>query len=397
MKGTYKKRGTLIMPAIVLPLLLTLGLSITLNEMKKYSDIDDSVALASTFFTMPDASKDLIQLLQNEQSPIISQPVHQQNEQNVDKLIQKPSPETEIIENIPEENTVVVDETPSQSEQNIILNIPDAPSSPNRGIVITEQYTKGSTLSAIPYGSGFIKNVTGLSADEVLAYASEEPEFNILKNGLPQVLIYHTHTTECYLEDDIGEFDLSYNGHTENPEKNMVRIGEEIVNQLEAIGIEVIHEKTIHDYSYNGSYGKSAETVENILAQYPSIEIALDIHRDAIVRDDSTIIKPTASIDGKNAAQVMIISGCDNGSMNMPNWSHNLRFAARLQDKMESMFPGLTRPILFDYRSYNQRLTNGSLLIEVGSHANTLDEAIYAGELVGKALAAYLEEVVGGE
>ena len=89
-------------------------------------------------------------------------------------------------------------------------------------------------------------------------------------------------------------------------------------------------------------------------------------------------------------SQVMIISGCDDGTMNMPNYMQNYHFACRLQENMEGMFPGLTRPILFDYRHYNQDLTTGSLLLEVGTHGNTLEQAQYAGELVGKALSKTL-------
>ena len=170
----------------------------------------------------------------------------------------------------------------------------------------------------------------------------------------------------------------------------MVSVGDAITAQLEAAGIGVIHNATIHDYpSYNGSYDRSAETVRQILQQYPSIRVVLDIHRDAIQKDN-TLIQPVVEINGKESAQVMIISGCDDGTMNMPNYMQNYHFACRLQENMEGMYAGLTRPILFDYRHYNQDLTTGSLLMEIGTHGNTLEQAQYAGELVGKALAQTL-------
>ena len=170
----------------------------------------------------------------------------------------------------------------------------------------------------------------------------------------------------------------------------MVSVGDAITEQLEAAGIGVIHDATIHDYpSYNGSYDRSAETVRKNLAQYPSIKVVLDIHRDAI-QQENTLVQPIVEVNGKEAAQVMIISGCDDGTMNMPNYMQNFHFACLLQGNMESMFPGLTRPILFDYRHYNQDLTTGSLLMEVGTHGNTLEQAQYAGELIGKALAQTL-------
>jgi stage II sporulation protein P len=169
-----------------------------------------------------------------------------------------------------------------------------------------------------------------------------------------------------------------------------VAVGDVIAEKLQEAGIAVIHDTTVHDYpSYNGAYERSAETVKAILAEYPSIRVVLDIHRDAIGTDTS-ISQPIAEINGKEAAQVMIISGCDDGTMDMPNYMLNFRFACRLQEQMESMYPGLTRPILFDYRKYNQDLTTGSLLIEVGSHGNTYEQAIYAGALLGDALAQVL-------
>lgn len=130
--------------------------------------------------------------------------------------------------------------------------------------------------------------------------------------------------------------------------------------------------------------------MEQYLAEYPSIRVVLDIHRDAIVSGD-TVTAPSAEIEGKSAAQIMIISGCDDGTMDYPNYGENLQFSIALQEQLEGMYPGLTRPILFDYRLYNQDLTTGSILIEVGGHGNTLEEACYSGELIGKGLSELLE------
>ena len=120
------------------------------------------------------------------------------------------------------------------------------------------------------------------------------------------------------------------------------------------------------------------------------MKIVLDIHRDGIEREDGTRVAPVAEIGGRDAAQIMIISGCDDGTFGMPDYMNNFRFACELQSQTETMFKGLTRPILFDYRFYNQDLTDGSLLIEVGSHGNTLEQAKYSGELIGRSLAELL-------
>ena len=173
----------------------------------------------------------------------------------------------------------------------------------------------------------------------------------------------------------------------------MVAVGNALEKALRDAGIGVVHDTTQHDYpSYNGSYERSAETIKSYLEKYPTIKIALDVHRDAIQREDDLIVKPTVEINGRKAAQLMIITGSDDGTMNVPEWRENLLFAASLQDAIEQDTPELTRPIFFCYRKYNMDLTTGSLLLEVGSNANTLDESVYTAELVGKSLARMLNE-----
>lgn len=236
--------------------------------------------------------------------------------------------------------------------------------------------------------AGQVRNVTNVPNEKLLTESRLAPDLEIKRNGEPQILIMHTHTTESYEPYERDFYDSSFNSRTTDESMNMVAVGNAIAEQLENAGIGVIHDKTMHDFpSYNDSYDRSRVTVQKILEEYPSIKIVLDIHRDAIERADGERIAPVAEIDGKNAAQVMIISGCDDGTMNMPDHMKNFRFACMLEQQMESSYAGLTRPILFDYRKYNQDLTAGSLLIEVGGHANSIDQAVYSGELIGKALA----------
>lgn len=243
--------------------------------------------------------------------------------------------------------------------------------------------------------AGQVLNKTHVTNDALYAESLLYPEFTVSTDGTPQVLIMHTHTTESY-EPYVREFyDASFNYRTTDPSLNMVMVGDAIAAQLEAAGIGYIHDTTIHDYpSYTGSYGRSAETVKAILKEYPSICVVLDIHRDAI-GGDGVIHQPFVTINGREAAQIMIISGCDDGTMGMPQYMKNFRFACLLQQQMELDHPGLTRPVLFDYRKYNQDLTTGSILIEVGSHGNTLEQAAYAGELLGASLVKALLSLPG--
>lgn len=250
----------------------------------------------------------------------------------------------------------------------------------------------GSKYFSLEEG-GQVRNETELSNGVLIEESALMPEFEIELGDEPQVLIMHTHTTESY-EPYVREyFDPSFNYRTTDMRYNTVAVGDKICEQLKKSGIAYIHDVTIHDYpSYNGSYERSAETVKKILAENPSIKVVLDIHRDAIGTNDS-IMQPTVEINGKRSAQVMIISGCDDGTMDMPDYLKNFRFAALLQQQMADDYSDFARPILFDYRKYNQDLTTGSLLIEVGTHGNTLEQVEYAGELLGKSLAKTLKKL----
>lgn len=235
----------------------------------------------------------------------------------------------------------------------------------------------------------YVKNVTKLSKSEVAAELLQNMDFSVEKHSdQPQILIMHTHATESYQNHDGLYYDPDYTCRDTDNSRNMVRIGSIIAEELNRLGYNTLQDATLHDYpNYNGSYDRSKATVESYLAKYPSIKVVLDVHRDAIERTDGTRIKPVTTIDGKDCAQVMIISGADNGYLNMPNYKKNLRFASHLQNSMEGLYPTLTRPILFDYRNYNQQLTTGSILIEVGGHANTLEEAENAALLIARSLA----------
>lgn len=105
---------------------------------------------------------------------------------------------------------------------------------------------------------------------------------------------------------------------------------------------------------------------ENLL-KYPTIQITVDVHRDAFgEEDDGTRYKPVAEVNGENAAQIMIMAGCDLSEDPLfPDWRENLHLALRLQQKGDLLYPGLFRPLFFAQRNYNMHATHGSLLVEV--------------------------------
>ena len=234
-----------------------------------------------------------------------------------------------------------------------------------------------------------IKNYTSYDPDFSALLSADLP-FSLKDNRTVQVLIYHTHTCESYLDEDSGYYYEDFYPRSTDNEKNIVAVGEKIAASLKEKGIGVVHDKTLHDYpSYEGSYSRSWDTIEAYRKKYPGIVVTLDIHRDAMTADDGTKYKPTFTYDGKKAAQIMIMSGYGDED-DFPTWKENLIFATKLQKECEDRYPGMTRPLDFGEFSYNMDFNNGSLLIEIGTDANTIDEAKYTGELLGNALSSVL-------
>ena len=157
----------------------------------------------------------------------------------------------------------------------------------------------------------------------------------------------------------------------------------------------MIHDVTQHDSpAYNGAYDRSAATIRKYLDEYPTIRVAIDVHRDAMLYDDGSILKVAREVGGKKAAQLMVIAPCDDGTVGVPDWEENFRFAAGFTSAVEKKYPGLMRPVFFCYRNYNLWMTPDSLLFEFGTNGNTLEEAVYTARLVGPILADFL---LGGE
>ena len=263
--------------------------------------------------------------------------------------------------------------------------------STNDGKIVEKDYSSQNATAELD--GLFVRNTTLNYQIDIEQYLKNKVYADIDKSK-PSVLIYHTHTTETYELLDRGYYTNERSSRNENSTENMVRIGEEISSGLEKNGYIVIHDKTVYDEEYGGSYSRSREGAAKILRENPSIQIVLDIHRDAIYQKDGSRIKTAAEINGQKAAQIMIVSGCEDGNVtDFPNWEKNLSFAVQLQNKIKSKYPALLRPLLFCSRKYNMDLTACSLVIEVGTDANTLQEAVYSARLLAEELSLFLEEL----
>ena len=245
--------------------------------------------------------------------------------------------------------------------------------------------------AGLSYNNVYVKNSTELKLD-IKKLLSSQLGFKIKKSDSPQVLIMHTHTTETYMTEDTDCYTDAYSSRTRDKEKNMVSVGNIVTKKLNEAGIKALHDTTEHDYpKYTGSYGRAAKTINSYLKKYPSIKIVLDLHRDAVTSGERDKVKLVTEIEGKKAAQVMLVMGSQSGSVtNFPNWQENLKLALKLQQMLETKYPTLARPLSLMSKNYNQSLTTGSLLIEFGTDANTVEEAHYSAELVGDALVSLL-------
>lgn len=262
--------------------------------------------------------------------------------------------------------------------------------------------SKGKTSEEPYLGGGTVISYNGIEIQSKIPASFYKPDIkSLLEQGSdlkikdkskPTVLIYHSHTTEAYSLLDVGYY-MKADSRSNDISRNMVRVGDELVKYLEKAGFNVIHDRKIHDTDYNASYDESRKVIEYYLEKYPSIEVTIDVHRDDITYSNKTKVKPTVKINGKKAARMMIISGCEyNRVKNFPDWEYNLRFNLAVQQKVNEKYKDLMRPILFSERKYNMYETHNSFLLEIGTDANTLDEACYSARLFGKAFGELLNE-----
>lgn len=285
-----------------------------------------------------------------------------------------------------------IQQTPSDIARLMNKAKKTATKSKSKGKTSEEAYQGGGTI--VSYGNLQIQTKIPKSfySPDIKALLNQGSDLTIYDKSKPTVLIYHSHTTEAYSLLDTGYY-ISSDARSNNSARNMVRVGDDLAAYLEKQGFNVIHDRTIHDKDYTKSYDNSRATIEKYLEQYPSIEVTIDVHRDDITYSNKTKVKPTAKINGKKAARMMIISGCEyNRVKNFPDWEENLKFDLQVQNKVNELYPGLMRPILFSERKYNMYETHYSFLLEVGTDANTLDEACYSARLFGNALGQLLNE-----
>lgn len=199
----------------------------------------------------------------------------------------------------------------------------------------------------------------------------------------PHILIVHTHGSEAYTP--------TAGYRTLDPEQSVVRVGAVLAETLTEAGFSVIHDPSINDHpSFNSAYWTTLQKIENWKTQYPNLQMVIDVHRDAAEDDQGNAVALSAQSGGESCARLMLVVGTDQGGLSHPNWQENLANALKLQSVLEGSSPGLCRSIDLRTERFNQHVTPGSILVEVGTHGNTLEQAVTSAELLGEGVAEML-------
>ena len=258
---------------------------------------------------------------------------------------------------------------------------------------VMEPFRGGEELRETTIRGGLaVKNETAYQID-VQELLRRGPSVRLPAEG-PQILILHTHGSEAYTPAGLDRYEANDNRRTADDKFSVIRVGDELAAVFERAGLRVLHDREIYDYpSYTGSYSRSGEAAERYLNEYPGIAVVLDIHRDALGAE-GVVYKTMAEEEGTVASQIMLLAGTDESGLSHPDWRENLALALYLQERVGMLHPTLLRPVALVPQRYNQHLSKGFLILEVGSSGNTLQEALAAIRLFGEAAAPALAELI---
>ena len=231
----------------------------------------------------------------------------------------------------------------------------------------------------------YIRNDTDFKIDAESIYGLG---VRVRKSSGVSVIVMHTHGTEAYENDGYKESDFC---RTTDEKHNMIAVGEVLCKALRENGINAVHYTDYCDYpNYNGAYDRALTLIKKAVSEHPEAQVIIDLHRDAIETANGGYYKASAMIDGKSAAQIEFVCGTDGGGLAHPDWQKNMSFQLFLQRELESSYPGLMRPLNLRKARFNQHIRTGSMLVEIGTNANTLGEALYSARLFAEVLAKCL-------
>ncbi len=232
-----------------------------------------------------------------------------------------------------------------------------------------------------------VDSTTTINSSQLNAQTLLNKDCTIQKrtDGEPQILIYHTHASEGYSDSTSGDLSTT-----------VVGVGERLAEILEeTYGYQVLHDTGVYDTDRDQAYSVAAPYIQQILSDYPSIEVVIDLHRDGV--SDSTRL--VTEQNGVQMAQIMFFNGLsrttamgDISYLPNPYIEDNLAFSLQMQVVSSQLYPDFARKIYLKGYRYNLHLCPKSMLVEVGAQTNTLEEAMNAMD----PLARILDQVLSG-
>lgn len=206
-----------------------------------------------------------------------------------------------------------------------------------------------------------------------------ETKKQVPDNSKPQVIIYHTHSSESYQPYTASNF------HRQEEAGTVREVGNVMTAELNRLGVAVVHDKTIHDSpSYNESYDRSMETITALMKKYPTAKVIIDLHRDAAAYTGN--VGETMMIEGEKTAKYKLVVGQNND-----NYSQLMTFANQVNAAADKMYPGFSGRIIEKEYRYNEYIADKYLLLEVGNNQNHIKEVRKTGKYFARVLAKVLE------
>ena len=269
------------------------------------------------------------------------------------------------------------EETPQPS-------LPDAPRDDADNGAASQTIAPTSPSGFVQVGDVFIKNNSTKALDPAWFDGSFAAA---LSDDAPQVLIVHTHGSEAYTMPKGQEYAPTGTCRTADNSVNMIRVGDEIAAVLSSYGISVLHDRVLYDDpAYDGAYERAADAIRGYLEKYPTLSFVLDVHRDAI-EDKAGHQYKVITREDPSCAQISFVMGSNNY-----HWLENVKLAVAVQQRLTDTSPTLMRPMTLRNSNYNQHLTTGSMLVEIGTAGNSLSEALRAAQLFAMGFAQVVTE-----
>ena len=374
LKGLLKKIGKIIIILVIFSIIINFFKIINFSEFDFFSNISiastDSIEkniIIAKYFDEDDKTKksSIKKILESELALFLTTEEKLMEIENMEEVVEFENSNInneEIDTNIQEENNI--DTKIWAKEEKVEINLENVPSKAETQIISANNKTDKYTDV---YKSVKIKNESKYTLDEQIV----TPDFELTNKK--DIIIFHTHTCESYTKTANTIYEESGNFRTINLNYNVAAVGTELSNILTQSGYNIIHSVEYHDYpAYSGSYSRSLSTVKSLLEKNSQTEFIIDLHRDAL--GSNSAYGPVVEINGEKAAQLMFVIGTDGGGLDHPNWKNNLKTAIKIQEKANEMYPGLFKPIILRNSRYNQHVSNGACIIEVGATGNTIDE-----------------------